>query len=128
MRQPSTYAQLHAWWSEAIRNPDLPRSDGFPEAGFYRLQHVRGGPYVPVRIFVEREVNEHGELDGPERLVADVAGERRDPCGLWLRLTPISRAEHAAITARAAMPGAPDPTRPLNVMRTPKGPSNERYV
>lgn len=128
IRQPSSYAQLHAWWSEAIKTPDMPRHDGIPECGFYRMQMVKGGPWVPVRVFVERTINDIGELDGPERLVADVAGERRDPRGLWLRLNPISRAEHAAIVARAAMPGAPDPNRPLNLMKSPKGPSDERYV
>lgn len=71
---------------------------------------VKGGPWVPVEIKIERDVDtDTGELAAPERLVAICNGQRRDPIHLWTYLTPIPREEHRAIieairadTARAA--------------------------
>lgn len=123
IRQPSTHAALYAWWRDALADPSTPRHDGHPEAGFYRTQMVKRGPWVPVRIFVDRDLDDAGELARPERLVAEVAGEWRDPRPLWLHLTPISRAEYQALvqTDRG------DPTKSINLMRKATGP-HERYV
>lgn len=57
---------------------------------------MRGGPWVPVRIFVEREVDiETGELTSPEVFVMEVAGKRAsNPARAFHYLTPIPRAEY----------------------------------
>jgi hypothetical protein len=81
------------------RNP--PRHEGIPECGYYSMRDVSGGPYVPVRIELEADVNpETGELEGPERFVA-IAGEdeRRNAVNLWTRLDPISKEEYDRILA-----------------------------
>lgn len=65
------------------------------------MRMVKGGPFVPVQIKVEREIDdETGELLGPERLVALVDGQRRAPGPVWTHLTPISREEFQALCAR----------------------------
>jgi hypothetical protein len=102
IRQPSTAASLYAWWNAAVADPGTPRHDGLPECGFYRMQHVKGAPYVPVRVFVVREIDDIGELTGPEIIMAEVEGKIRRPENLWLRLTPISRDQYDALVGRAA--------------------------
>lgn len=106
IRKPSTMRQLYEWHSAALAGLSPPIHDGIPECGWYRTTLVKGGPYVPVEIRVEREIDlGTGELTEPERLVAIVDGDRRDPCGIWTYLTPITRAEHSAlIERRAAIP------------------------
>ncbi|RMA42161.1 hypothetical protein D9R08_12000 [Rhodophyticola porphyridii] len=84
-----------------MRGEDVPRHDGDAYAGWFKRRLVEGGPWVPVRIFVEREIDaDTGELAGPERLVMEVEGIRsdRDPADTFSWLTPISRAEHDRLT------------------------------
>jgi hypothetical protein len=93
------------------------------------MQHVRGGPYVPVRIFVVREIDDIGELTGPEIMMAEVEGKVRRPENLWLRLTPISRGQYDALVRRVTTdPAMADPMKAINLMKEAKGPSRERYV
>lgn len=106
MRMPSLAAQLYAWHRMAMTGGDAIRHDGLPEAGWYRTRLVRGGPWAPVEIIVERTIDdETGELTEPERLVAlvgipgmgAVGQTRRDPASLWLHLNPISKADYLAL-------------------------------
>jgi hypothetical protein len=93
IRRPSTAAQLYSWHRSALAGECPAQHDGLPEAGWYRTRLVKGGPFVPVRIFVEREIDpETGELTGPERLACECDGQRRDPAQLWSFLEPISKA------------------------------------
>ncbi|MCB5411815.1 hypothetical protein [Pseudogemmobacter faecipullorum] len=101
IRRPSTSAQLYAWHRSALINPDLPRQDGLPECGWYKTRLIRGGPWVPVEISIQREIDpETGELTGPERMACEVDGVRREPASIWSHLTPITRAEFLALTER----------------------------
>jgi hypothetical protein len=128
IRQPSTAASLYAWWTAAVADPGTPRHDGLPECGFYRLQHVKGAPYVPVRVFVVREIDDIGELTGPEILMAEVEGKIRRPENLWLRLTPISRDQYNALVGRVKTnPVMADSMKTINLMKEATGP-NERHV
>jgi len=128
IRQPSTAASLYAWWNAAVADPGTPRHDGLPECGFYRLQHVKGAPYVPVRIFVVREIDDIGELTGPEIIMAEVEGKIRRPENLWLRLTPISRDQYDALVGRVKTnPVMADSMKTINLMKEATGP-NERHV
>lgn len=102
IRQPSPAAQLYAWHRAAISGGQPYRHDGIAECGWFKTRLVRGGPWVPVEIRVEREVcPETHELLGPERLICICDGERRNAASLWTYLTPISREEHKALAARA---------------------------
>lgn len=102
IREPSSAAALLAWWRAALADPSLPRHEGEPQAGYYKTRLVRGGPWVPVHLYVEREVcPETGELLGPERIVADCDGKITGAERLWLHLTPITRADYDALVHRA---------------------------
>lgn len=101
IRQPSTMAQLYGWHRAAVSGDAPPIHEGEPHCGWYRTRLVKGGPFVPVEIRVEREIDqETGELAGPERLIAIVDGMRRNPESLWTYLTPVTRDEHAALIER----------------------------
>lgn len=103
IRQPSTMASLYAWHKAAMRDQALPRHDGDPQCGWFKMRLVKGGPWIPVEIRIEREIDPiTGELTGPEEFRCEVDGMRRDPAKVWTYLTPISRAEFDALTARAA--------------------------
>ncbi len=124
IRQPTPHAQFYAWWKRALADPDLPRHDDDPQCGFYQMRRVKGGPWVPVRIFVVRDIEaETGDLEGPERLVAEINGEWTQPGSIWTHLRPISRADYAALLARIALnPALADPTKPINLMKEPARP------
>ena len=73
MRAPSTFMQSHGWWLDAIAGRDPARHDGLPECGYFRMQHVKKGPYVPVRVTLSRDIDhDTGELAAPE-LVAQAS-------------------------------------------------------
>ena len=100
MRQPTPLAQLFAWWREACTNPDIKRSDGFPECVYYKRRLIKGGPWVCARIWCDREINADFELTGPERLRCEVDGQYRDANEQWTYLMPITRQEYDAILQR----------------------------
>jgi len=101
IRQPSTKARLYAWHRAAVAGENPPRHEGLPECGWYRTRLVKGGPWVPVRIWCEQEVDpQTGELTAPEVLRCEVDGMLRDPARAWTFLRPITRAEFEALSAR----------------------------
>ena len=103
MREPSTFKQVYGWWLDAIAGREVPRHDGLPECGFYRMKHVSGGPWVPVEVKLVREIDlDTGELTGPERYVALIEGDVRDPAPIWDRLEPISRDDYECLQERVA--------------------------
>lgn len=98
MREPSTDAQLLAWHRAAMAGEEPPMHDGCPEAGWYKMRQVKGGPWEPVTIWCDREIDEEtGELASDEVMLADVFGEPGDAYAIWTYLTPISREEHDQI-------------------------------
>ncbi|MCD1619168.1 hypothetical protein K7H20_13945 [Salipiger manganoxidans] len=98
IRQPTTEAASLAWWRSAVADRRTPRHDGEPQCGYYALRKVRGGPFVPVRIYLEQEIDpETGELTAPELMRADEGGRQFDPTRIWTFLRPISTAEYFAL-------------------------------
>lgn len=95
IRRPSTFRQLYGWWQSALAGDNPPRHDGEPEAGYYKRRFVKGGPWVAVRIYVERDIDsETGELTCDEVLRIEVEGlDGGDPADHWTYLTPITRRE-----------------------------------
>ncbi len=102
MRRPSTFGQLYAWWQAAMRGERPDVVEGEPECGWFMTRLVKGGPWVPARVFVERELDERGELAGPEEYVAEVDGVRRDAARVWVSICRrvISREDYDALMAR----------------------------
>ncbi|MBK8772921.1 MAG: hypothetical protein IPM06_21160 [Rhizobiales bacterium] len=120
MREPSTIAMLYGWWRAALNNADQPRSDGFPECGFYKRRMVKGGPWVAARIWCEREIDASGELTGPECLRCEIDGTYADPCQHWTYLTPISREDYEALLRRRLLlDGMMTPEQPIDLSRRP---------
>lgn len=97
-RQPSPVMRLLRWHRSYMRGENPPRHDGDPQCGWYRMQKVKGGPWVPVEIWCEQVTDETGELCQPERMRADAFGENLDAEEIWTWLTPISRQEFDRIT------------------------------
>jgi hypothetical protein len=65
--------------------------------GWFKVRMVRRGPFVPARIWVEREICPlSGELACDERFLCEIDGERRDAERewVWLSKNPISKAEY----------------------------------
>jgi hypothetical protein len=112
IRQPSPASALYAWHRAMMAGERPAVHEGLPEAGWFKVREGEGDihrlkPWVPVCISVQREVDEAGELTGPEVLVADCNGKQLSPeqtARLWVWLKPISRAEYDALVYAAAFP------------------------
>lgn len=101
MRKPTSPWKALRWWREALEGLNPPRHEGIPECGYYSMQDVKGGPYIPVRIDLSRDIDpDTGELTGPEEMTALVGrDEHRDPVQLWTRLRPITEGEYNMLIA-----------------------------
>ena len=103
IRRPTTAAAAYAWHRAMLAGDEPERHEGEPQCGWFRARLVKGGPWVAARIWIERDIDENGELAGPEEYRCEVDGERRNPYGMWTYLTPISRAEYDALLHRRTM-------------------------
>ena len=115
MRRPSTFGQLHAWHTATMRGEAPAIHEGFPECGWFKRKMTKGGCWVPVRIYVERDIDaDTGDLAGPEVLRCTVEGiDGGDPADHWTYLTAISRTEFDdLVEAPLRDPEWPMPTRP----------------
>jgi hypothetical protein len=94
IRQPSSENSLLSWHRAAMSGENTYRHDGDPQCGWYKMQAVKNGPWEPVTIWCDQEIDpDTGELTAPEMMRADVFGEERPADEVWLWLTPISRDE-----------------------------------
>jgi len=95
IRQPTPLAVQYGWWRKSLSGQEPPRHEGYPECGWYKYRAVKNGPFLPVRIWLEQEIDsETGELCADERLRCVCLGARRDPEAIWTYLRPISRAAY----------------------------------
>jgi hypothetical protein len=102
-----------------------------PEPGFYRMKRVKGGVWVPVRVWrpcrctiggeAEHEWSDACDRHPPLRALID-GHEDADPLPLWTWLHPITEAEYWFLVedhawARANAPELPeaDPQRPVDL-------------
>lgn len=95
-RAPTSPRVAYAWHRDAMagKNPPITHE---PHCGWFRRKLIKGGPFVPCRIFLEQPVDpETGELLGDEVMRCEVAGKRRPPDEEWTWLAdkPISREEY----------------------------------
>lgn len=90
-----------------------------PQPGFYKTKLVKGGPWVPVRIWWEYPVDPHtGEtLDRSPTLRCEKNGEAADPWATWMWCAdkPITEEEYQI------MRGFPtdNPRAPINLDKMP---------
>jgi hypothetical protein len=101
IRMPTPPSKAYAWHRAAIAGENPPQHEGLPECGWYKTRLVKGGPWVAVRIWIERTIDPlTGELTEPERLSCEADGMRRNAANLWTYLTPISKDEYDALLHR----------------------------
>ena len=96
MRKPTPVSQMMRWHADAVAGKKPPIHDGDPQFGWFKTRMVKGGPFVPARIWIDREIcPETGELACDEQFICEVDGERRDAQRewVWLSKAPISKAE-----------------------------------
>lgn len=98
-RRPKTDEELHAWWRAALADPLTPRHDGDPQPGLYVMRMIKGGPWVPVKIWAEQEVDDAGELCAPVIILATRSEKSVDPLSIWTYCRPVSEEQFARILA-----------------------------
>lgn len=106
IRQPTSRAIQYAFWRRTIVGERVPRIEDEPQPGFYKRRMVRNGPFVPVEIWLEQQIDpETGELVADERLRALVNGQDRDPLHVWPYCRAITAEEYDGLTgAHATLP------------------------
>lgn len=97
MRQPTPMLRLLSWHRAYMRGAPAQHHDD-PQCGWYKMRKVKGGVWVPVEIWCDREIDDNGELACDEILRADAFGEELDPDDIWLWVEPISRDEFMRLT------------------------------
>ena len=128
MRRPTPVAGLHAWHAAALRGLG-PANDGTPRFGWYKRRLVRGGVFVPARIWMVQDIcPETGELLSDEVLRCEINGIAADPEEAWTWISghPVTEQEFRYLAARIdfAIRHEPHdpfamPSRPIDLNRTP---------
>lgn len=99
-----------------------------PQPGFFKLRLVKGGPWVPARIFEIPAVDPitSETLDRPQMLNAEIDGAPVDVDRVWLFGYPIDQKEFdfLSATSRWARDFAPDepaakPREKMDPLKTP---------
>lgn len=128
MRRPTPIAQLYDWHARALRGLE-PVNDGTPHCGWWKRRLVKGGVFVPARIWMYQDLDpETGELLSDELMQCEVNGRWADPeeAWTWVCSNPITEQEFNYLTARIdhAIRHEPDdpfaaPTKPIDMNQTP---------
>lgn len=121
MRQPSTDPKLLEWHTQALLDKSMHLALEVdyedPQCGWYLGRMVRGGPFVPARIYLEQDIDdETGELLGDEVLKCELMGRQRDPYEQWLWIydEPITEAAYLRLKALAEWAKTWAPEEPIN--------------
>ena len=95
MRTPTPTSTIYAAHSLMIASSRTPVDAETPECGWYKTRMIKGGPWVPVVIWLKQEVDDEGRLTEPESLLCMVGGEYADAHRAWHSCCgrPITKAE-----------------------------------
>lgn len=120
-RKPSKRTELFAWWRAALEGSAPPPVNETPQAGYYKRRLVKGGPWVPVAIWVEQEIGECGELLAPEIIKCSVDGKIADAVSEWGYCCshPISKQEYVRLAKKTVLEindGEHFPRRPIDLL------------
>lgn len=128
MRNPTPKSTLYEWHTRALAGKN-PAIDDTPHCGWFKRKLVKGGVFVPARIWMVQEVDPvTGELLNDELLQCEVNGAHADPeeAWSWICANPITEAEFNYLTARIsyAQRNEPDdafadPRKAIDLMKTP---------
>lgn len=131
IRVPTCPAAAYAWHERALAQVaadvqiEIPND---PQPGYFKRRLVKGGVFVPAKIWIDQEVDAQGELVADEVLLCEVAFRRRDPFEewFWIAPNPISLEEFRRMIATIDhadrhLPNAPelDPRRKIDWLRKP---------
>ena len=104
MRLPTPREVAYRWHTEALQgvygDAEDPHPDD-PQPGWYKRTLVRGGVFVPARIWLDAETDiGTGELLSPETMLCEVDGKRLDAYEQWSWLCrhPIPESEFLYLT------------------------------
>lgn len=133
MRRPTSPEEAYRWHNAALAHiakngtgtRNGPRiSENEPQCGWYLRKLVKNGAFVPCRIWLEQPIDAAtGELTGPEQMLCEVDGKRRNPLDewTWICAKPISEDDFMdMIAAQFAGPAEP-------VARAAPAPNNIIY-
>jgi hypothetical protein len=127
MRKPTPYAVSHAWYIQVMegKNPPITHE---PQCGWFKRKLIKGGPWVPVAIYLISPTDEDGNLDGPEEMRCYVNGKAADPEDQWTYVAdkPITLQEFDYLVDLAGWAKKNDdreplanPTKKINHLETP---------
>jgi len=115
VRNPTPKTTLYEWHTRAMAG-QAPAIDGTPQCGWYKRKLVKGGVFVPARIWMFQEVDPAtGELLSDELLQCEVNGSFADPEDAWSWIcgNPITEAEFKYLTARISYAVRNEPEDPF---------------
>lgn len=106
MRQPLDEDEVFGWWRAALNGQAPKIHINEPEPGFYKTRLIKGGPFVPCRIWLEQPVDDAGELCSEPKLRCEIDGREANPFDRWSWLAgrPISEEEYAALLVGRFVP------------------------
>lgn len=90
------YVTTSAWWRRALAGEPVAIKDGEPQPGYYRTKLIKNGPWVPARVWIEREVGDDGEQVNPDTFKCLIGANEADALDRWVWLSayPISLADY----------------------------------
>jgi hypothetical protein len=115
VRQPTPHADQYAWHRAALAGEE-PEITATAQCGWFKRRMVRGGPWVPCRLWLFQEIDDAtGELLDDERLQAECNGEYADPEDIWsfVAANPITEAEFKFLSATAEWSRLNAPDEPM---------------
>lgn len=119
--RPTPAKVAYAWHRAFMAGEKPMRSKTEPQCGWYQTRRSIGGPWVPARIWLHREIDfKTGLLIGAEEMICEVDADRVDPIEVWPNLIPISKAEYDQLCHRvASIPAMQDPQRYVDLIANP---------
>ena len=103
VREPTPDAAAFRWWRDALAGRNPPIHDSDPQCGFYKRKLIKGGPFVPARIWIEQHLDADGLLTRQEVIRCEIGDRTADASDQWsyLAANPITEADFNHMTARA---------------------------
>jgi hypothetical protein len=125
-REPTPPDHVFGFYWRALNGAREEITEQDPQAGWWQIRLVKRGPWVPVRIWLEQEIGECGELLSPEVLKCTVDGAEKDPREVWqwCCTRPIEEHHFRYLTAlrawqRVNEPDRWDPYKAVDMAETP---------
>jgi hypothetical protein len=126
MRSPTPPDKVFGFYWRALSGEREEIIEQEPHAGWWQIRLVKRGPWVPVRIWLEQEIGEDGELLGPEVVKCEIDNAPGDPLTVWTWCcrNPIEEHHYRYLVAlrawqRVNEPDLWNPYRPVDMTETP---------